>query len=76
MFFSLVANDRPRFDGLLHWTKQNLDQGDLSSSACMIWRHSDNNQWRVLGSNSAADALFGPGFQQQEFHSILRVLSN
>jgi endo-1,4-beta-D-glucanase Y len=25
MFFALVANDHSRFDGLLHWTEQNLD---------------------------------------------------
>ena len=31
MFFALVANDRPRFDGLLRWAEQNLAAGDLTA---------------------------------------------
>src|SRR5437870_8872331 len=31
MFFALVANDRSRFDGLLHWTEVNLASGDLAT---------------------------------------------
>src|SRR5262245_44672844 len=31
MFFTLVANDRERFDKLLRWTELNLADGDLSA---------------------------------------------
>jgi endo-1,4-beta-D-glucanase Y len=57
MFFALVANDRSRFDGLLHWTEQNLAQGDLSAHLpSWLWGRSANGQWRALDSNSASDA--------------------
>ena len=57
MFFALVANDRSHFDGLLHWTEQNLAGGDLSSNLpAWLWGHSQNNQWGVLDRNSASDA--------------------
>lgn len=29
LFFALVANDKPMFDKLLHWTENNLAAGDL-----------------------------------------------
>jgi endoglucanase len=57
MFFSLVANDRSRFDGLLRWTEQNLSSGDLSAHLpAWLWGYGKDNQWGVLDSNSAADA--------------------
>ncbi|HKR27727.1 MAG TPA: cellulose synthase complex periplasmic endoglucanase BcsZ [Acidobacteriaceae bacterium] len=57
MFFALVANDRSRFDALLHWTEQNLAQGDLSTHLpAWLWGHVANNHWGVLDHNSAADA--------------------
>src|SRR5437867_9398909 len=57
MFFALVANDRPRFDGLLHWTETNLASGDLTLHLpAWSWGHGSNNQWAVLDSNSASDA--------------------
>src|ERR1700756_450055 len=57
MFFALVANDRARFDGLLHWTEVNLAAGDLSAHLpTWLWGHGANNQWGVLDRNSAADA--------------------
>jgi endoglucanase len=57
MFFALVANDRSRFDGILHWTEQNLAGGDLNARLpAWLWGRSPNNQWRVLDPNSAADA--------------------
>jgi endoglucanase len=57
MFFALVANDRAHFDGLLHWTEQNLAGGDLSANLpAWLWGHSANNQWEVLDKNSASDA--------------------
>lgn len=57
MFFALVANDHSRFDGLLHWTEQNLAGGDLATHLpAWMWGHSANNQWGVLDKNSASDA--------------------
>src|ERR1700747_861418 len=57
MFFSLVANDRSHFDGLLHWTEQNLAEGDLAAHLpAWLWGRDANNHWGVLDRNSAADA--------------------
>ncbi len=57
MFFSLVANDRSRFDGLLRWTEHNLAGGDIATHLpAWMWGRDPNHQWRVLDSNSAADA--------------------
>ena len=57
MFFALVANDRSRFDGLLHWTEQNLAENDLAAHLpAWLWGHGKNNQWGVLDRNSASDA--------------------
>ncbi len=57
MFFALVANDRSRFDGLLHWTEQNLAESDLNAHLpAWLWGHGKDNRWGVLDRNSAADA--------------------
>ena len=57
MFFALVANDRQHFDGLLHWTEQNLAENDLSGHLpAWLWGHGKDNQWGVIDKNSAADA--------------------
>ena len=57
MFFALVANDRSHFDGLLHWTEQNLAGGNLSTNLpAWLWGHHANNKWGVLDKNSASDA--------------------
>lgn len=57
MFFALVANDRSRFDGLLHWTEVNLAGGDLSANLpAWLWGHGKDNTWGVLDKNSASDA--------------------
>jgi endoglucanase len=58
MFFALVANDRPRFDGLLRWTEHNLASGDLKQHLpAWLWgRDPKTNQWGVLDANSASDA--------------------
>src|SRR5215472_10180417 len=57
MFFSLVANDRSRFDGLLRWTEQNLGSGDLSAHLpAWLWGRKPGNGWGVLDNNAAADA--------------------
>ena len=57
LFFALVANDRSHFDGLLHWTEQNLAAGDLAKHLpAWLWGPGKENQWGVLDDNSAADA--------------------
>ena len=57
MFFALVANDRSRFDGLLHWTEMNLAEGDLTAHLpAWSWGRDKNNKWGVLDTNSASDA--------------------
>jgi endoglucanase len=57
MFFALVADDRPRFDGLLHWTESNLAGGDLSTHLpAWLWGQKQDRNWGVKDANSAADA--------------------
>ena len=57
MFFALVANDRPRFDGLLRWTEINLASGDLSAHLpAWLWGKGPKKDWGVLDSNPASDA--------------------
>jgi endo-1,4-beta-D-glucanase Y len=57
MFFALVADDRPCFDKLLHWTEANLAANDLAAHLPgWIWGRSVDGSWRVLDRNSAADA--------------------
>jgi endoglucanase len=57
MFFALVANDRARFDGLLHWTESNLAGGDLSGQLpAWLWGQGADKSWGVQDSNPAADA--------------------
>jgi endoglucanase len=62
MFFALVANDRPCFDKLLHWTEANLAPNNRAANGLAahlpgwIWGRSVDGSWRVLDRNSAADA--------------------
>jgi endo-1,4-beta-D-glucanase Y len=57
LFFALVANDRPRFDRLLHWTARNIADGDLGARLpAWLWGQAPDGQWRVLDDNSASDA--------------------
>ena len=57
LFFALVANDRPAFDAILHWTENNLAQGDLSAHLpAWLWGRGADGAWRVLDANSASDA--------------------
>jgi endoglucanase len=57
MFFALVAADRSRFDGLLHWTESNLADGDLSTHLpAWLWGQGPDKSWAVRDANSAADA--------------------
>lgn len=57
LFFALVANDRPAFAQLLHWTENNLAGGDLSARLpAWQWGKGDDGRWQVLDSNNAADS--------------------
>ncbi|WP_454780650.1 cellulose synthase complex periplasmic endoglucanase BcsZ [Legionella sp. WA2022007384] len=57
LFFALVANDQSTFDQLLHWTENNLAEGDLGKRLpAWAWGQNSKKKWTVLDSNSAADA--------------------
>jgi endoglucanase len=57
MFFALVANDRTRFDLLLHWTEQNLAAGDLGQRLpAWSWGKRPDGSWGVIDPNPASDA--------------------
>src|SRR5262245_48780456 len=57
MFFALVANDRARFDSLLHWTELNLASGDLAAHLpAWLWGRRPDKEWGVIDANSASDA--------------------
>ena len=57
LFFSLVANDRARFDRILKWTEQNLARGDLASHLpAWLWGQRDDASWGIKDPNPASDA--------------------
>jgi endoglucanase len=57
LFFALVANDRARFELLLHWTRQNLSGGDLAARLpAWQWGRQRDGRWGVLDANAASDA--------------------
>ena len=57
LFFALAANDRDRFDRLLHWTSSNLAGGDLGTDLpAWLWGKDEGGQWKTLDPHSAADA--------------------
>jgi endoglucanase len=57
LFFSLIANDRERFDRVLRWTTDNLAQGDLQRKLPgWQWGKSEKRKWEILDENSASDA--------------------
>ncbi len=57
MFFALVANDRARFDKLLHWTEVNLAGGDLTQHLpAWNWGKAPDGSWKVLDAHPASDA--------------------
>ena len=57
LFFALVANDRPKFDALLAWTRDNLAQGDLTTHRPgWQWGKAQDGSWKLLDANSASDA--------------------
>ena len=56
MFFALVADDPALFERLRTWTENNLAKGDLGSNLpSWSWGKADDDSWRVLDRNSAAD---------------------
>ena len=56
LFFALVANDRARFDAILHWTSDNLANGKLGDRLpAWLWGKRDDGSWGVKDDNAAAD---------------------
>jgi endoglucanase len=57
LFFSLVQNDRTRFDQLLGWTQSNLAHGDLGLHLpAWSWGKTKDGRWGALDANSASDS--------------------
>ncbi len=57
LFFSLVDDDRTRFDKLLSWTEANLAGGDLTLHLpAWRWGQAPSGEWKPLDENSASDA--------------------
>jgi len=56
MFFALVANDRDAFEQVWRWTQQNLMVNGADGLPAWIWGQAADGRWRVLDTNSAADA--------------------
>ena len=57
MLFSLVNNDRARFDLLLKWTQDNLAGGSLAARLPgWLWGKSKEGDWKLLDSNPASDS--------------------
>lgn len=57
LFFALVANDRPRFERVLHWTTNNLAKGDLSANLpAWLWGLGSDGSWGITDANPASDA--------------------
>jgi len=57
LFFALVANDRTRFDRILHWTSQNLAAGKLGDRLPgWLWGKGANGGWGLKDANAASDA--------------------
>ncbi|MFP5235860.1 MAG: endoglucanase [Acidobacteriota bacterium] len=57
LFFALVANDRPRFDKVLAWTRDNLAAGDMNARLPgWLWGKDKDGKWRLLDAGSASDS--------------------
>lgn len=57
MFFALVVNDQKKFETLLHWTENNLANGDLTTHLpAWSWGKAPDGSWKVLDANPASDA--------------------
>jgi endoglucanase len=63
LFFALVAGDRPLFDRLLRWTRDNLAGGHLDRGLpAYKWGQRRDRSWGVLDDNSAADSDLWLGY--------------
>lgn len=57
LFFTLVANDRDRFDLILNWMQREMAQNDLTRVLpAWKWGQRQGSDWGVLDSNPASDA--------------------
>uniref|UniRef100_E6QIZ0 Endo-1,4-D-glucanase n=1 Tax=mine drainage metagenome TaxID=410659 RepID=E6QIZ0_9ZZZZ len=57
LFFSLVNNDKARFEAVLEWTEKNLAEGDLGAHLpAWEWGKKKDGTWGALDPNSAADS--------------------
>lgn len=57
LFFSLVANDRARFDTVLRWAETHLAAGDLTARLPgWRWGRRDDGAWTLVDANAASDA--------------------
>jgi endoglucanase len=50
------ADDRPSFDRMLDWTRDNLQHGDPAALPAWRWGDAGNGVWGVISENPAADA--------------------
>lgn len=67
LFFSLVANDRTRFEQILRWSENNLAGGDLTARLpAWSWGRKADNSWGILDDNPAADADLWIAYTLQE----------
>jgi endo-1,4-beta-D-glucanase Y len=74
MFFALVANDRPRFEKLVDWTEGNLAGGDLTEHLpAWSWGRAPDGTWKVLDTNSAADADLWMAYTLQQAGTLWHV---
>ena len=56
LFLALVADDRPRFDAVLDWTRRHLAGGDFAARLpAWHWGRRDG-RWEVIDPNPATDA--------------------
>jgi endoglucanase len=63
LFFALVANDRPLFERLYSWTRDNLAGGRLDDNLpAYRWGRRDVRSWGILDRNSAADSDLWIGY--------------
>ena len=57
LIFTLVANQRDRFDSILRWTSDHLAAGHLGEQLpAWLWGRKDDGGWGVKDPNSAADS--------------------
>lgn len=57
LFFSVVANDPALFGRIVHWTEDNLAQGDLTHRLpAWAWGQRRDGSWGIRDANSASDA--------------------